>query len=164
MEILIGWLVFSVVVGVLAHGRGRSGIGWSAIAALISPLLAGILLFVMADLKRENEQVQRQQAAQAEASRVAGPDFVLQLEALRQLHAKKVLTDVEFTGRKANLISGLRGRGFVDGPEHFLGALLPLLENGGLSTRELDEIKSIAFANETEPAVSTTAASSEPGI
>lgn len=38
------WIVFAIVVGAIAGGKGRSVIGWTLLALLISPLLAGILL------------------------------------------------------------------------------------------------------------------------
>lgn len=44
MEIIIGWIVFSVVVGVVAASRNRSVVGWVLLSLLISPLLALILL------------------------------------------------------------------------------------------------------------------------
>jgi hypothetical protein len=40
--ILLTWIGFSVVVGVAAFARGRDGLLWYVIAALISPPLAGI--------------------------------------------------------------------------------------------------------------------------
>lgn len=47
MEILAIWLVFAIIVGVVANGRGRSAIGWFLLALLISPLIAIIVLLVM---------------------------------------------------------------------------------------------------------------------
>ncbi len=47
------WLIFCIVVGVFANARGRSGIGWGLLAAIISPLLAGIILAIMRDLSLE---------------------------------------------------------------------------------------------------------------
>lgn len=41
------WLAFSIVVGVGASGRGRSGFGWFILAFLFSPLLTVILLFLL---------------------------------------------------------------------------------------------------------------------
>ena len=47
--IIFLWIVLALVVGVLASGRGRNGFGWTMLACLISPLLAGIFLLVIAD-------------------------------------------------------------------------------------------------------------------
>lgn len=47
MEVFIGWFVFSVVVGVIASSRGRSGIGWTLLALLLSPLIIGLLVIVL---------------------------------------------------------------------------------------------------------------------
>ena len=40
------WFIISIVVGIAASSRGRSGFGWFLLAVLISPILA--LLFLIA--------------------------------------------------------------------------------------------------------------------
>lgn len=45
--IFLFWIGFAIVVGVAASNRGRNGAGWGLLAILISPLLAGLLLFVL---------------------------------------------------------------------------------------------------------------------
>lgn len=47
MELFALWFIASVVVGVIANSRGRSGGGWFLLAMLLSPLLAGILALVL---------------------------------------------------------------------------------------------------------------------
>lgn len=47
MELLLGWLVFSVVVGVVAAGRGRSGLGYFVLSLLLSPLIGLILAIAL---------------------------------------------------------------------------------------------------------------------
>lgn len=42
MEFILVWLILSVFVGVLASSYGRSGVGWFALSAALSPLLAGV--------------------------------------------------------------------------------------------------------------------------
>ncbi len=46
MEIFLGWLVCSIVIGVIASSRGRSGFAWFLIAALLSPLIGLVLVLV----------------------------------------------------------------------------------------------------------------------
>lgn len=41
------WLAFAIIVGVAANTRGRNGFVWFGIAALISPLLAGLLVLAL---------------------------------------------------------------------------------------------------------------------
>jgi hypothetical protein len=43
--------VLAVVVGSAAGGRGRSGIGWLLLALIFSPLIAGLLLAILPDLR-----------------------------------------------------------------------------------------------------------------
>jgi hypothetical protein len=47
MELVFFWLAFSIIVGVLAHGRGRSWFWWTLLAMLISPLIAGLLVLAL---------------------------------------------------------------------------------------------------------------------
>jgi phosphotransferase system glucose/maltose/N-acetylglucosamine-specific IIC component len=49
--ILFLWLGIAVVIGVGAKGRGRSGLGWFLLAVFLSPLIAGLLLVVLPDLR-----------------------------------------------------------------------------------------------------------------
>src|SRR5262249_54460057 len=53
MEIVIGWLIFAIIVGVAANARGRDGAGWFFLAVIISPLLALILVLVIPNLRHE---------------------------------------------------------------------------------------------------------------
>lgn len=52
MEIFIGWLVLSLIVGAIAGKRGRSSGGWALLALVISPLLAVLILLVLQDRSR----------------------------------------------------------------------------------------------------------------
>lgn len=47
MEWVIGWLIFAIVVGVIASSKRRSGFGWFLLAVLISPLIAVIAVAAM---------------------------------------------------------------------------------------------------------------------
>lgn len=47
MEILIGWLVLSGIVGLIASGRNRSFIGWTLLSLLLSPLIGLVILLVV---------------------------------------------------------------------------------------------------------------------
>jgi hypothetical protein len=47
MELVLFWLAFAAIVAVGANTRGRNPVGWFFLAAVISPLLAGLLLLAM---------------------------------------------------------------------------------------------------------------------
>jgi hypothetical protein len=51
MEIALFWLLFAIVVAIIASSRGRGGFGWFVLAVVISPLLAIILVFGLKNLK-----------------------------------------------------------------------------------------------------------------
>ncbi|HEY4775485.1 MAG TPA: hypothetical protein VIH40_11765 [Xanthobacteraceae bacterium] len=46
MEIVLFWTVFAILIGVFAAGRDRNGVGWFALAMLVSPLIALLMLIV----------------------------------------------------------------------------------------------------------------------
>jgi hypothetical protein len=51
MELFLFWLFFSVICGIVASSRGRSGFGYSLLAIMISPLLCIILVALLPNLK-----------------------------------------------------------------------------------------------------------------
>lgn len=51
MEIFIGWIFLSVLVGVAASSRGRGSGTWFLLAMIFSPLLAIIGLVLVPNLK-----------------------------------------------------------------------------------------------------------------
>ena len=53
MEILFLWLVASIVIGVVAACRGRSGVGWFLFSLLLSPLFGFILVVCLPNLKAQ---------------------------------------------------------------------------------------------------------------
>lgn len=44
---ILFWLLFSVIVGIVAAKRGRSGVGWALLAVLLTPLLMCILVLAL---------------------------------------------------------------------------------------------------------------------
>jgi hypothetical protein len=60
MTFLIFWIGLSFIVGLLAFNyRGRSCGGWFLVSLLISPLLAGLLVLVLPDLRQAlNAQIE----------------------------------------------------------------------------------------------------------
>ena len=72
MELFLGWIIFAVILGVAASNRGRNGFGWFLIAALLSPLIGFVLLFVIPNLKveqqKQEETLKAEQVKQKEAA------------------------------------------------------------------------------------------------
>lgn len=76
MEVFLIWLVFAVLVGVLANSRGRSGFGFFLLSVLLSPLIGLIIVLVIKNLSNvaiAAEQAVIQQAVSAE-THVKCPD------------------------------------------------------------------------------------------
>jgi hypothetical protein len=53
MTFALLWFGFAAAVGILAKSKGQSGLAWFLIACVISPVLAGVLVLVMPDAKKE---------------------------------------------------------------------------------------------------------------
>ena len=47
MELFIFWLILSIVVGVFAGTKNRSGFGWFMLSLLISPIITLILVAIL---------------------------------------------------------------------------------------------------------------------
>jgi hypothetical protein len=47
LQFFVFWLIFSIVVGIGAAGRGRNGAGWFLLSMVISPVLAFLLLVLL---------------------------------------------------------------------------------------------------------------------
>jgi hypothetical protein len=47
MELFLFWLILSIVVGVFAGSKNRSGFGWFVLSLFISPIITLILLAVL---------------------------------------------------------------------------------------------------------------------
>ena len=53
MVLVVLWLLFAILIGVAAKARGRFGIGWFLLAILLSPLIAGVILALLPDLRTQ---------------------------------------------------------------------------------------------------------------
>lgn len=56
MWIFLCWIIFSFCVAILAEKRGRSAPGFFFLAILLSPLVAGIIVLCMDDLRAAKER------------------------------------------------------------------------------------------------------------
>lgn len=55
MEFILIWLIFSPLVGVYAHKRGRSGILAFLVAVILSPLLAFLIYAILGETRKAKE-------------------------------------------------------------------------------------------------------------
>lgn len=60
MALLVGWVIFAIIIGAIAAGKGRSFIGWTLIACIVSPLIAIILVAVISPANRGDRRQERQ--------------------------------------------------------------------------------------------------------
>jgi len=71
MELILFYLVLAVVVGVAASARDRSGGGWFLLAVITSPLIAGVLVLLLPNRRRERLDRERH----LELLRAVNPDY-----------------------------------------------------------------------------------------
>ncbi|MEF1173640.1 hypothetical protein [Vibrio sinaloensis] len=56
MLVVILWLIFSIIVGSVASGKGRSGIGFFFVSLILSPLIGLIIVLVIQPNQETVEQ------------------------------------------------------------------------------------------------------------
>lgn len=95
---ILFWCVLSVVVGVFASGKGRSGFGWFLLSMLISPLFAAIFLAVVKDVSREASS-----AGPSDKTHVKCPvcaEFVLPEAKVCKHCSAPLVPDIDFYSRR----------------------------------------------------------------
>ena len=158
--VIIIWIGFCFLIGKFAKQRGRDGVAWGFLSAVISPLLAFIILAIMPDLeaeaqketqqrlKEEKEKELKEEEKQKqikEALKITGADFLISAEKLHQLFEKKILSPLEYNGRKLKLINDLSNRILAQSPEEFLSDIIPLMEQNVITQDEMQKVKEIVF-------------------
>ncbi|MFP4521304.1 MAG: SHOCT domain-containing protein [Fibrobacterota bacterium] len=139
--VFLAWIGFSCLVGHLAGQRGRNGTGWGFLAAAISPLIAGIILFIL------HEKDEKEKKETFEKNKITSAEFLLRIHQLQSLHDKHVLDDSEYELRKNQEILWLKERILVEGPEGFLAELISALDKGLLTQDEMQKIKQIVYSS-----------------
>lgn len=129
MEVFFIWLLFALLVGVLASNRGRSGVGFFLLSAILSPLIGLIVVLVIRDLAAEarHEEIRLREEAERTAQRqdtqaqqiaalkalsqapaapaAASPLSVAQeIEKLGDLLQRGLLTEAEFQEQKTAVL------------------------------------------------------------
>jgi hypothetical protein len=121
MEIVLGWFMFSIVAGIIASSRGRSGFGYFMLSLILSPLIGLILAVAMPSLKvpsisgsttdaRAELERNREHKKQLESLRLqadARPTISVadELFKLAGLRDKGILTSDEFEQQKRTLLA-----------------------------------------------------------
>lgn len=54
MEILWAWLIFSIIAGIIASSKNRSGLGFFLLSIILSPLIGIIAALVVANGKADD--------------------------------------------------------------------------------------------------------------
>ena len=147
-------IMFSIIIGIWANKRGRTGFGWGIIALLISPLIAGIILVILTNLKEEQdledaakeEQDKQEKAAEQEAKKISSASFIESINNLNELYKNGIVDDAEFKRKKFETIDNLKKRLLVDNKTEFVAKLIPLMNSKVLDNTDIFAIKeAIAF-------------------
>jgi len=154
MELFIGilFIAFAIIVGILANNRGREGVAWGFISLFISPLIAGIILAVLPNLKEKEEKrkekdrriikrIKEEEREEKKKRELASGDFILSIESLKQLYDKKMLSELEYKTKKDILINSLSSKILVEGKDNFLAGLIPLIDEGTFNEDDIQAVK-----------------------
>lgn len=104
MEFLIFWFIFCVIVGAIATSKERNFIGWTLLAFLISPFIAGIIVLVLPKLKSNFEYKMEVQKMidSGNKNKINISDEIQKLFTLKETGA---ITPDEFELQKKKLLS-----------------------------------------------------------
>lgn len=114
---VVVWTVLAIAIGFWADSRGRSGLLYFFVSWITSPLLAGLVLLLSANLRKEQERREddaRVHERHLEEIRAlatnkhgegAPVSLADELQKLAELKEKGVLTDAEFQRQKEKLLS-----------------------------------------------------------
>jgi fumarate reductase subunit C len=80
VSIFVVWFLLSIVIGAFANSRGRDWLRWFGIAALISPLIAGILLLT---LPKKIATIEAEAIASGESKRCPKCAEIIRREAVK---------------------------------------------------------------------------------
>lgn len=56
MLFVLIWILLSICVGFFASNKGRSGVGYFFVSLLISPLIGGIIVLILSEVKSTAEE------------------------------------------------------------------------------------------------------------
>jgi len=90
---ILTWFILAILVGVYASNKGKSFLGYFFIAALLSPLVGFIIVFVSKD------KTAKEQSIIIEKESVS--DELLKLNELKE---KGILSEEEFNEQKKKLL------------------------------------------------------------
>lgn len=117
--LIVFWLACAVGVGMLANSKGRSFWGYALLSIITSPILGLVVALLVSDLYKEAAKKQEQATqnerhleslkAIARSNTAASPtqdniSVADELEKLASLKERGILTEDEFTTKKAQLL------------------------------------------------------------
>jgi len=138
--LLIVWLFFSVCVGAIAQARGRSLLFWSVVAGIISPILAGIIVFSIED----NSQEGKNEPSEEDRS-IGISKFRSKVERFSDLYVEGLLTEEEYSLKKSELIKKLGRNGINSKTEDFLDEVKYLRDEDIIDKNEVEKLKSLVL-------------------
>jgi Short C-terminal domain len=149
------WLMFAIGIGALASSRGRSGFGWGIFSFLFSPLLALLIILLMSDLKKDEENRAREDRRHQEQ--------LAALNAASKAPSHVVLEARPSAGASNSAASGTGQADAMSSVADELSKLAALLEKGHLTAEEFAAQKArlLGAAGSTS---ATAASSGTPGV
>lgn len=115
--------VLAACVGAVAHGRGRSGIGYFGLSLVLSPVLGIIIVLVLPDLNKvaADREAERERRIADEAAHIATIRALQPPQSVAQIASQPASVAEELTK-----LAELRDRGLLT-PEEFIAQKTRLL-------------------------------------
>jgi len=110
MEIFLGWIIFSFIVGLLGSDRKIGFWGSFLLSIILSPLIGIIFALISesnstVDYKKELLKIQQETLHQSKTQEPVNRSVIEELEKLSLLKEKNIITNEEFLNLKSNLLS-----------------------------------------------------------
>jgi hypothetical protein len=106
MEIFLGWIVLSIVIGVVGAGKEIGGIASFFISILLSPLIGFIVILVSKNKETASFEQQTLINQQKQLNALNSASIPDELSKLAKLKEDNIISEEEFIKLKDKLLSG----------------------------------------------------------
>lgn len=107
MELVVGWLVLALIVGLWADRRGRNGTGYFLLALVLSPILVWLILLAIGPgfVPPVRQPYVAQPYAAPRTPEPVAPDHLRTIASLADLRDRGAISAAEYEAKKSQLLA-----------------------------------------------------------